>query len=90
MRPLALSAGRRLALRTVRLMNRQISADGTALARSREETVRGKTMDEDSIRSKKPSALAFECESCGEHFETWDLLRQHQVDCQTDDFEIPV
>jgi len=46
-------------------------------------------MEEDNIRSRKPSALAFECESCGQHFETWDLLRQHQVDCQTDDFEIP-
>jgi hypothetical protein len=48
-------------------------------------------MDEDNVRtSKTPGALAFECDSCGQHFETWDLLRQHQVDCQTDDFEIPV
>jgi hypothetical protein len=48
-------------------------------------------MHEDNARtSKRPGALAFECDSCGQRFETWNLLRQHQVDCQTDDFEIPV
>jgi hypothetical protein len=55
----------------------------------RRESRQEETMDEDIRSSKKPGALAFECESCGQHFETWDLLRQHQVDCQTDDFEIP-
>jgi hypothetical protein len=46
-------------------------------------------MDED-FSSKKPASLPFECDSCGQNFKTWDLLRQHQIDCQTDDFETPV
>jgi hypothetical protein len=32
-----------------------------------------------------PSVLFFECENCGHAFESWPRLRQHQVDCQTED-----
>ena len=29
--------------------------------------------------------LSFECEGCGGFFESWDRLRQHQVDCRSDE-----
>ena len=47
-------------------------------------------MDEDISSREKSAALASEYDSCGQNFKTWDLLRQHQVDCQTDDFETPI
>ena len=46
-------------------------------------------MDEEFANATKPTTLAFECDGCGQSFETWDHLRQHQVDCQTDDFDSP-
>lgn len=46
-------------------------------------------MDEDAAKTANRKALSFECESCGERFETWDRLRQHQID-QADDFEMLV
>ena len=30
-------------------------------------------------------ARAFECDGCGESFTSWERLRQHQVDCKSDD-----
>ena len=30
-------------------------------------------------------ARAFECDGCGESFTSWERLRQHQVDCNSDD-----
>jgi ribosomal protein L44E len=45
-------------------------------------------MDEDAAKTASRTALCFECESCGERFETWDRLRQHQIDCQPDDFDM--
>lgn len=46
-------------------------------------------MKEILLNSAKPAALSFECDGCGQFFETWDRLRQHQVDCQSDDFDSP-
>lgn len=46
-------------------------------------------MKEILLSSAKPAALSFECDGCGQFFETWERLRQHQVDCQNDDFESP-
>lgn len=34
-----------------------------------------------------PQARAFECDGCGESFTSWERLRQHQVDCKSDDSE---
>ena len=44
---------------------------------------------EDEFADTKPTTmtLSFECDGCGEFFETWERLRQHQVDCQTDNFD---
>lgn len=47
-------------------------------------------MDEDISSREKSAALAFDCDSCGQNFKTWDLLRQHQVDWQRNDFETPI
>ena len=44
-------------------------------------------MDEESANAGKPMTLSFECDGCGQVFENWDRLRQHQVDCQTDDID---
>ena len=30
---------------------------------------------------------SYECNGCGECFESMDRLRQHEVDCKDDDFE---
>lgn len=46
-------------------------------------------MDEEFTNATKPTTLSFECEGCGQFFETWERLRQHQVDCQMDDFNSP-
>ena len=44
-------------------------------------------MEEEFANVVKPTALSFECDVCGQSFESWDRLRQHQVDCQNDDFD---
>lgn len=44
-------------------------------------------MKEDSANNLKPATLSFECDCCGQFFESWGRLRQHQVDCQSDEFE---
>jgi hypothetical protein len=44
-------------------------------------------MNEEAANLVNPKTLSFECESCGQFFESWDRLRQHQVDCQSDEFE---
>jgi hypothetical protein len=44
-------------------------------------------MKEEAIKLANPPTLSFECEACGEFFESWDRLRQHQVDCEPDEFD---
>lgn len=34
---------------------------------------------------EKQKTLSFECDGCGGFFESWERLRQHQVDCQSDE-----
>ena len=41
----------------------------------------------DKTETEKRKNLSFECDSCGGCFESWERLRQHQVDCQSDEFE---
>ena len=38
-------------------------------------------MTEDPSNEKEPAALSFECNGCGQFFESWERLRQHEVDC---------
>ena len=45
-------------------------------------------MKEDSTNKLKPATLSFECDCCGEFFESWEWLRQHLVDCQSDEFDV--
>jgi hypothetical protein len=40
-------------------------------------------MKEDSSNEKQ-NALAFECNRCGQRFESWDRQRQHEIDCDDD------
>ena len=41
----------------------------------------------DKTETEKRKNLSFECDGCGGCFESWDRLHQHQVDCQSDEFE---
>jgi hypothetical protein len=43
--------------------------------------------EKSAIGSPAKSALAFECDGCNEAFESLERLRQHQVDCKSDDSE---
>lgn len=66
--------------------------DGTAVAAVSVVSVfyakgYGAEMKEDFDENVKSATLSFECDGCGEFFESWERLRQHQVDCQEDDFE---
>jgi hypothetical protein len=60
-----------------------------ALARTAIKKIisRGTAMEEELAKVAKPAVLSFECEGCGQSFESWGRLRQHQVDCQNDDFD---
>ena len=42
-------------------------------------------MKEGRSKGIKPSVLSFECDGCGQFFESWERLRQHEVDCKDDD-----
>jgi len=53
-------------------------------------TLSGATMTEDPSNEKEPAALSFECNGCGQFFESWERLRQHEVDCNADDTENPL
>jgi hypothetical protein len=44
-------------------------------------------MKEDSSNDVKRTALSFECNGCGQFFESWERLRQHEVDCKDDDVD---
>lgn len=44
-------------------------------------------MKEDFTNKLKPATLSFECDCCGQFFESWEWLRQHLVDCQSDEFD---
>jgi predicted nucleic acid-binding Zn ribbon protein len=37
--------------------------------------------------TKTKSTFAFECDGCGEAFESLQRLRQHEVDCKSDETE---
>ncbi|HKY09631.1 MAG TPA: hypothetical protein VJQ55_15385 [Candidatus Binatia bacterium] len=43
--------------------------------------------EKDATNSSMVGALSFECDGCGQLFESWERLRQHQVDCQIDDID---
>jgi hypothetical protein len=46
--------------------------------------------EKDAAVGLKPGALSFECDGCGQLFESWERLRQHQIDCQGDDLDGPL
>lgn len=41
-------------------------------------------MNDERAYIAKPTTLPFECDGCGQFFESWDRLRQHQIDCSAD------
>lgn len=43
--------------------------------------------DNSEIEAPVKPSFSFECEGCGGSFESWERLRQHQVDCKTDESE---
>ena len=43
--------------------------------------------DESVDEIKAKPAFAFECDGCGESFESLQRLRQHEVDCKSDESE---
>ncbi len=43
--------------------------------------------DGSDIKSLVKPSSAFECDGCGECFGSWERLRQHQVDCKSDESE---
>jgi hypothetical protein len=47
-------------------------------------------MEDEFVKAPSTRVFSFECESCGHSFETWESLRQHQVDCQNESFESSV
>jgi hypothetical protein len=42
-------------------------------------------LEKESENATIPQARAFECDGCGESFTSWERLRQHQVDCKSND-----
>jgi hypothetical protein len=42
-------------------------------------------LEKESENETISQARAFECDGCGESFTSWERLRQHQVDCKSDD-----
>ena len=54
-----------------------------AISRSElsQNCVRGKAMNDEPTNLATPRILSFECDCCGQFFESWDRLRQHQIDC---------
>jgi len=48
-------------------------------------TGRELNLEKESENETIPQARAFECDGCGESFTSWERLRQHQVDCKSDD-----
>jgi hypothetical protein len=38
-------------------------------------------MKEDSAIREERKSLSFECSCCGQFFESWERLRQHEIDC---------
>jgi hypothetical protein len=47
-------------------------------------------MKEGPANGVRRTALSFECDGCGQLFESWERLRQHQVDCRDDDADSPL
>jgi hypothetical protein len=41
-------------------------------------------MKEDQSGGEQQKALSFECNCCGQRFESWERLRQHAIDCDDD------
>ena len=54
-------------------------------AESRANSGSGAELEKESENATIPQARAFECDGCGESFTSWERLRQHQVDCKSDD-----
>lgn len=67
----------------------KIADRGTAVADTLRswKIMEAAAMKEESANNLKPATLSFECDCCGQFFESWERLRHHQVDCQSDEFE---
>jgi hypothetical protein len=48
---------------------------------------KGHVMEDEREKREGARKFAFECDGCGESFESWQRLRQHAVDCKTDESE---
>jgi len=48
---------------------------------------KGHVMEDEREKGEGSRKFAFECDGCGESFESWQRLRQHAVDCKTDESE---
>jgi hypothetical protein len=44
-------------------------------------------MKEHPTNPENKPVLSFECEGCGQFFESGERLRQHAIDCRDDDTE---
>jgi len=44
-------------------------------------------MSDENTTGVKKTIRSYECDGCGECFESMERLRQHEVDCKDDDFE---
>ena len=44
-------------------------------------------MSDDNAETANKTNRSYECNCCGERFESAERLRQHEVDCKDDDFE---
>lgn len=44
-------------------------------------------MSDESASVVRETSCSYECNGCGERFESVERLRQHEVDCTNDDFD---
>jgi hypothetical protein len=50
-------------------------------------TIKEPMMKEDPSNRQEQKALSFECDGCGQFFESWERLHQHAIDCTDADSE---
>jgi predicted SprT family Zn-dependent metalloprotease len=46
-----------------------------------------KAQSDENVDSVRQNSRSYECSACGEHFESTERLRQHEVDCRDDRFD---